>query len=218
MVRLLLTAAAVAFVSTSASATELITNGGFEDPTISHPCCNTAPPGSVTGWTVTAGSVNVVNVTVGSAGGNIADEGDQYIDLIGESGAGSLSQTFGTVAGQVYTLSFAFSHNPFGGLSAATAAFSVDGLLGPIAHSTGTNADLDWQTYNGSFVADDASATLNFTNLTGSSNAGILLDAVSVQAAVPEPATWALLILGFAAIGGAMRSGRRKEALAVSSS
>jgi hypothetical protein len=34
--------------------------------------------------------------------------------------------------------------------------------------------------------------------------------------AVPEPATWALLFLGFAAIGGAMRSQKRRQAVTVS--
>ena len=33
----------------------------------------------------------------------------------------------------------------------------------------------------------------------------------SARAAVPEPATWAMLILGFAAIGGALRAGRRQK-------
>lgn len=218
MGRLLLAAAAAAFVSTSASATELITNGGFEDPVISHPCCNTVPPDSLPGWSVTP-NINVVNGTFGASppGTNLAYEGNQYLDLVGQGGAGSISQSFNTVAGEVYRLSFAFSHNLFSGIPTASANFSVDGLAGVLVHTGGSNADLGWQTYTGGFTADDASATLNFTNLTGGINEGIFLDAVSVQA-VPEPSTWALLILGFAAIGGAMRSARRKEALAVSSS
>jgi hypothetical protein len=43
-------------------------------------------------------------------------------------------------------------------------------------------------------------------------NEGVFLDAVSV-AAVPEPATWALMLLGFGGIGLAMRR-RRRPALA----
>jgi len=38
---------------------------------------------------------------------------------------------------------------------------------------------------------------------------------ISVSA-VPEPATWAMMIIGFGAIGGAMRSTRRKQQVAVS--
>lgn len=37
----------------------------------------------------------------------------------------------------------------------------------------------------------------------------------SVQSAVPEPATWATMLLGFGLIGGAMRSARRRPKLAV---
>ena len=33
----------------------------------------------------------------------------------------------------------------------------------------------------------------------------------AVNGAVPEPATWALLLMGFAALGGAMRSTRRRQ-------
>ncbi|MGB3738097.1 MAG: PEPxxWA-CTERM sorting domain-containing protein [Pontixanthobacter sp.] len=38
----------------------------------------------------------------------------------------------------------------------------------------------------------------------------VAFDTVDVTAPVPEPATWALMLLGFAAIGGAMRSGKAK--------
>ena len=34
-------------------------------------------------------------------------------------------------------------------------------------------------------------------------------------APIPEPATWALLLMGFAAVGGALRSSRRKQKISV---
>lgn len=208
--KILLVASALAFVSAPASAVELIVNGGFEDPTVSNPCCSTVPPDPLPGWTVTP-NVNVVNGTFGSTAGNLAEEGVQYLDLVGQGGTGSISQTFVTVAGQVYTLSFNYSHNLFSGTPSASASFSVDGLAGSIFHSTGSTSDLDWLNYSNTFLADDSSATLNFTNLTGGINEGVFLDAVSVQVAVPEPATWAMMLLGFGAIGGALRASRRKQ-------
>lgn len=207
--KILLAASALALVSTPASAVELIVNGGFEDPTVTHPCCTTVPPDPLPGWIVTP-NVNVVNGTFASTAGNLAEEGVQYLDLVGQGGTGSISQSFVTVAGQTYALSFIYSHNLFSGTPSASASFSVDGLVGGILHSTGSTSDLDWLTYSGSFVADDASATLNFTNLTGGINEGVFLDAVSVQA-VPEPATWAMMLLGFGAIGGALRVSRRNQ-------
>lgn len=216
MRRLLLAAFACAAIPATASAAELIVNGGFEDPIVSDPCCNTVPPASIPGWTVGLGNVNVVNGTFGSSPfANLAFEGNQYLDLVGQGGVGSISQAFSTVAGQTYTLTFAYSHNLFSGLPAASALFTVDGLAGTLVHTGGSTADLNWLTFSGSFVADDASATLNFINLTGGANEGIFLDAVSVTP-VPELATWALLLIGFGAVGGAMRAGKRRQRLSAS--
>ncbi|GAA3894588.1 hypothetical protein GCM10022276_12160 [Sphingomonas limnosediminicola] len=209
MTKYLLAASALSLCSTPVWAAESIVNGGFEAPVVNSTCCNTVPPDLLVGWTATP-NVNVVVGTYASTNGNLAAEGNQYLDLVGQGGTGSISQTFGTLAGTVYNLSFVYSHNLFNpAVTSASASFSVDGLIGGISHSTGTNANLDWQSYFGSFTATGSSATLNFTNLTGGVNEGILLDAVSVQA-VPEPATWAMMLFGFGAIGFQMR--RRKSA------
>lgn len=39
---------------------------------------------------------------------------------------------------------------------------------------------------------------------------------INAAAAVPEPATWAIMLLGFAFIGGAMRTAKRRQKVAVS--
>jgi hypothetical protein len=210
MYKYLLAAAAISFIPAAASA-QIVTNGGFEDPTISGPCCSTVPPDSLTGWTATP-NVNVVNGTFSSAGGvNLAYEGNQYLDLVGQGGTGSISQDIDLMDGVVYTLTFAYSHNLFSPNSAtsASAAFSIGTLTGTVFHDTGDNSNLDWQIFTGNFTAGPGS-TLNFTNLTGGVNEGILLDAVSITQAVPEPGTWAMMLIGFGAVGFAMR--RRKSA------
>ncbi len=194
----------------SASAADLITNGGFEDPNVSNACCSTVPPDALPGWTVNFGNVNVVNGTFSSSNGNLAHEASQYLDLVGQGGIGSISQVISTVAGQVYTLSFWYSHNLFAGLGSASASVSVDGLSDSVTHSTGSNANLGWQLYSKNFTATGSSATLNFTNTAGAGNEGVFLDAVSISAAVPEPSTWAMMFLGFGAIGFGMR--KRKAA------
>lgn len=216
MLRMMLAASAVALVPASASAADLVTNGGFEAPDVSNPCCSTVPPDALPGWSVNSGNVNVVNGTYASGAGNLAYEGDQYLDLVGQGGVGSISQIVSTVAGQVYNLTFAYSHNLFTGLASASASFAIDGLNGVVTHNGGSNVNLNWQTYSGSFVASGASATLTFTNLAGGGNEGIFLDAVSVETAVPEPAVWLTMLLGFGAIGGAMRAARsRNRAIAL---
>lgn len=52
--------------------------------------------------------------------------------------------------------------------------------------------------------------TLSLTNGAGSSNAQVFATRIG---AVPEPATWALMLLGFGGMGLAMRRSRRRELL-----
>ncbi len=211
MLRYILAGTAALIIASSASAQ--VVNGGFEAPVISNPCCSTVPPSALPGWTIGSGNVNVVNGTFGSSAGNLAYEGSQYLDLVGEGGVGSISQSFATVAGQVYSLTFAFSHNLFSGTPAASASFSVGDLASAISHSSGSTANLDWQLFVGNFTALGATSTLSFTNLTGGRNEGVFLDAVSVQTAVPEASTWAQLLLGFGILGGVTSASRRRRRL-----
>nr|WP_309642845.1 PEPxxWA-CTERM sorting domain-containing protein [Phenylobacterium sp.] len=37
---------------------------------------------------------------------------------------------------------------------------------------------------------------------------------VSISSAVPEPATWAMMIIGFGAVGGVARNARRRQSFA----
>lgn len=216
MFKYLVAASALALVPGSASAASLLVNGGFEQPGVGDPCCVTAPPTNIPGWNVGSGNVNVVNGTFAGAGNpagsNLAYEGLQYLDLVGEGqgGIGSISQTFATIAGQTYQFSFAYSRNLFNGDDPITGGWSVDGVSGLLSHTGGSGTDLNWQTFSGSFVATGTSAKLEFTSGTGGPNEGLFLDAVSVKGAIPEPATWAMLILGFGVVGGAMRVRSRK--------
>jgi hypothetical protein len=213
--RMMLVAAVVGGISTTANA-QIVTNGGFEAPVVVDPCCNTSPPAVIPGWTATP-NVNVVNGTFSSTNGNLAFEGNQYLDLVGQGGTGSISQILTTDVGQLYTLSFAYSHNLFSGalVPPASAEVLVNGVLfGIVTHNSGTNANLDWQIFSQNFLATGPTTTLTFNNLTGGINEGIFLDAIGV-AAVPEPATWAMMLLGFGAIGGAIRRQRKGEKLAL---
>jgi len=55
--------------------------------------------------------------------------------------------------------------------------------------------------------------TYSFTDLFGRPNGSTLtISAATVQGAVPEPATWAMMIFGFGAIGIALRRTRRPMA------
>ena len=208
---LALAGAALSLTPAVASA-QIVSNGGFELPVISDPCCNTVPPDSLPGWTVLAGSVNVVNGTYGG-NGNLAYEADQYLDLVGQSAVGAISQDIATVAGQVYHLTFAYANNIFAGATTASAVVSIGTLLSPIIHTTSSTTDLDWTIFTGYFVGTGDPMTLLFNDTTGTQNGSIFLDAVTITA-VPEPATWAMMILGFGLAGMAVRRRKRKLAFA----
>jgi len=55
--------------------------------------------------------------------------------------------------------------------------------------------------------------TLSFTSGDSGTPFGAVIGGVSV-AAVPEPASWAMLLMGIGMIGGGLRAVRRKNAIA----
>jgi hypothetical protein len=75
----------------------------------------------------------------------------------------------------------------------------------------GNNSDTDANSITAYWLIDLGNVTTNtltLTNGAGSSNAQIF--ATGVPSAVPEPGTWALMLLGFGGMGLALRRRRRK--------
>lgn len=69
-------------------------------------------------------------------------------------------------------------------------------------------------------LANGFSGGGSFTDVTGDQRTNqwafdILNVQGAIQAAIPEPATWALLLIGFMTIGGAMRSAKKRTRVAV---
>lgn len=184
-------------------------NGGFETGVPVPGAFVTLGNGStdITGWTVTGNGVDYI----GSYWQNGA--GDRSVDLSGNAGGG-ISQTFDTVFGTTYVVNFLLAGNPAGeptvkDLNVQTsdgtfAAYTFD--------TTGTSLDaMGWLAKSYTFTANSNSTTLSFS--AGNRSAyGAAIDGVTV-AAVPEPATWALLLGGFALVGTQMR---RRRGTAVS--
>jgi hypothetical protein len=93
--------------------------------------------------------------------------------------------------------------------------FSGGSLVGSVTGgevSSWANGDQDSGVTNRrvSLLSDVAFDAIGFR--TGSN--AFEVDNVSLAAAVPEPASWALMILGFGAAGAALRTGRRRVAFA----
>jgi hypothetical protein len=124
------------------------------------------------------------------------------------------------VAGQSYTLSFDMSGNPdnfrsetriaiigAGGATIGSASYTLTGA--------NTRSNMLWQSELFNFVATGATTEIRFTSGNGGDNCcfGGAIDNVAVGGAVPEPATWGMMIAGFGGIGALARR-RRAAALA----
>jgi choice-of-anchor C domain-containing protein len=197
-------------VATGASAAGF-TNGSFESGVDTGGSFVTLFNGStgINGWVVGGDSVDYI--------GNYwnAQNGARSVDLSGNAN-GSISQTFDTVAGQSYVVDFWLAGNPDGGPAAKLAVITADGGQEQDSIFTVTGSDsrsnMGWREYSYRFTASSNSTTLSFASATNTAY-GPALDNVSV-AGVPEPASWALMILGFGGLGATLRRQRRVTALA----
>lgn len=133
---------------------------------------------SFDGWTVSAGSVNVVsNSTYQVASGS------QALDMSGAAGqAGVITQNVPTKAGQQYVLNFARAGNPDGGPAAKqTRVYWNSNLLATVNFDTTgfSRANMGW-TYTNYLVTATSNVTeLRFESVI-SSGFGMFLDDVSV--------------------------------------
>lgn len=192
--------AAFAVLSPAAHASvELIHNGGFESAGGFSGGFETIESG-LDGWTI-GGSVDLINTYWTPASGSYS------LDLNG-GGAGSISQSFATVVGQTYNVSFSLAGNPVGGGD----KFFYVSVNAPVTYTfdiTGkTTANMGWVRKSFSFVATSGTSTLSFVGDPYQSYYGAALDNISVVAAVPEPATYGMLLVGLGMVGGLAR--RRK--------
>ena len=173
--------------------TNLLSDGDFESfaSKVGSGSFTTISAGSSIGaWSVTGTSVDLVRNAYGAIN-------DISVDLAGTPGPGYLSQTFTAVAGTTYTLSW----DQFRNGSGATADMVVS--LGGSSTSFGTVTAITQQSLSWT-AAVDGLQTVKFGTAT-SSVAGPTLDNVTLTAAVPEPATGALLLAGIACIGWVAR-------------
>lgn len=149
------------------------------------------------GWDIISGSINYVK----SPSRWQAAEGQFSIDLNGEhNDAYAIAQTFDTVAGMQYQVSFAMAGNPDGGPVVKELHASAAGSFAKFAFdSTGsTRQSMRWSDEHFMFTASDSSTTLRFTSLTPG-DYGPTLDNVRVTA-VPEPGMLGLVGAGLAVL------------------
>ena len=170
--------AAVGGLATSASASSLVTNGGFESNTVTvtDPFTTVTGGTDIGGWTVTGDSVDII--------GNYwqAAEGSHSVDLSGNA-PGGVTQDIATIPGATYAVSFEMSGNPdqasldpmsvsWGGSEVSSSPYVFDS-------STASKLDMNWTPYSFTATAAGTSTTLAFASET-SGPYGPVLDDVSV--------------------------------------
>jgi choice-of-anchor C domain-containing protein len=194
--RLLACAAFLGLMTATAQASSLITNGSFEEGAFnSANAFNTIGNGNsaITGWTVGGDSVDWIGTYWQP------QDGTHSIDLAGNN-PGTLSQSFATTFGQAYLVQYWMAGNPDGAPTVKTLNANVIVNVPASFNDTGFDKlNMGWVLKSFSFVANGTTSTLTFVD-TDTGPYGPALDNVSVVA-VPEPATWAMMILGFFGIG-----------------
>lgn len=210
-------ALAAALASSGAQAASLITNGSFEDTTNFVDQGNdtmTVGPGStaITGWTVTAGSLAWIGPS--NPFGVTASDGSYSLDLTGYRDAppyAGVTQTISTVNGGHYVLTF-----DLGTQGNSPSAINAAAGTANQTFTTTAQAGFGWQTETLAFTASGTSTTVSLLGQTESNGNYIGLDNVSVTctsactvSGAPEPASWALMLVGFGGLGVMLRSRRR---------
>ena len=214
---------ALSLFASGANAQELIANGGFES-------------GGFTNWMKTnqaggSGDFFVQNygatTPISGSATPVQAGGATFFAVTDQGGPGShtISQSFNALVGGVFTLSFDGWANDQSG--AGPVGTGIDFNTNPNQHfEVNLNGNqiyygvLDSQWTN--YVFDVSSFIINGGNILSFSEVdnqfffNVGLDNISLDSAisaVPEPSAWAMMLLGFGAIGVAMRRRRRPNLL-----
>lgn len=241
MKSILLVAATAIALASSAQATNLVVNGSFE--TLTNGPGQLGYNTDATGWTVSngyqfvfaSGTADTTGATGqygalylwgpnnGGAASNMlpasSPDGGNYLAADGAYLVQPLQQTIsGLVAGNKYNVSFYWGGAQQSGYySDTTEQFEVS--LGGESHSTAVVDNVakgftGWQHDTFTYTATGTSEVLSFLAIgtPGGEPPFSVLDGVSLSAA-PEPATWAMMLIGVTGLGAIARR-RRSAALA----
>jgi hypothetical protein len=197
----------------TAGAADLIANGGFE--LSNNGFSETLTP---VGWTNIG---HIDGVIAYSLFNTPAYQGNYFYDEGGFGDPGNnpgdgIEQTVSTVAGQHYTLTFGLVGENNGGTEIA------DVMIGSMLtqYTLTTNSSFGelaapFTTYSISYVATGSSTTIAFTTDAASPSFGNndpMIDGISfVGSSIPEPSTWAMMLVGFAGLAFAGYRGSRKS-------
>ena len=200
---------ALAALSATASAANLLVDGSFESITQSAGTWNTYT--SVPGWTVTKanGSATSTGLEIRNNVAGTAEDGHNFIELDGYEND-AIKQSFATVVGHEYEVSFWFADRA--GVAASSLGFAANVTSGASSSGTGFGAVGDngaaWHLITMDFVAGSTTSVFSIKGTGTSDSLGTSFDNFSVIA-VPEPGTMGLFAAGLAIVG--LSSRRRRQ-------
>jgi hypothetical protein len=121
---------------------------------------------------------------------------------------GGVSQTFATTAGHKYEVTFWLGSSPQWGLQDGLTVSAGGTSKTFTSTNSGTQVNL-WQAETFDFTANGSSTTVSLLGASGDNYIGVdnvvATDlggaVVATGGAVPEPSTWAMMVLGFAGLG-----------------
>jgi hypothetical protein len=226
---LALTAAAAI---SSASASQLVTNGGFESSQYSNSTVLFGPNAIATNWTSNGDWIIFCSAsgiacddsrTYGYLSGPVSasPQGGNFVGIDGTPGFdGSISQTItGLTAGKSYTLSFYMATAQECCLTdptteTVTATLGNETFTTPTVSTSGGGVT-PWKLYSTTFTYTGGGDILSFVNAGTGTPPYALLDGVSLTGGgVPEPGAWAMMLAGFAGLGLLARARRKAVTLA----
>ena len=222
MIKRLLIAAALCSTASAFASSNLLVDGSFESAVLPDGTYQYYEGTSLYGWASSTGVDDAIEIRHNVVG--TAQDGSYFAELDSRHNS-SMSQSFATVAGQTYTLSFWYSNRAqsdeynsvFAGgvvpVSSQGLTYSVGAgdVAVPTIAAANTTTDNQWHQLTTTFVATGSTTTLSFAATGTSDSWGSSLDNISVSSAVPEPASGALLVAGMLVLGGLSRRRNRGQ-------
>jgi hypothetical protein len=205
-----------------------VSNGSFEAVQIGSPFAS-ANPADIPGWTHTGtvGDALLWGIGYNDGGGSItvAGSGNQFATLGGgylTSGTASWTTTITNLTvGKTYDLNFKIAFE--GGdtplsQQVITVGFDSGSSTGSSNFSAPYNSGNYWKVWlpeSLQFVATATSAVADFSVTNQINDLGLDSVTVTTPSGVPEPSTWAMMLLGFAGLGfSGFRRARARSAVA----